>query len=73
MMLNDSFLQQQGLQRVEMIAEILLTEPCWDLTSNILQGDCYAGSHFPRCSKGSEAQLFIGSNPCRENTNRNEP
>ena len=71
--LNDCFVQQRCLQRVKVIAEILLTEPCWELTSDILQGDRYAGSHFPRCSKRSEAQLFIGSNACRENTNRNEP
>lgn len=56
-----------------MIAEILLTESCWDLTANILQGDCYASSHFSRCPKGSEAQLFISTNPCREKANRNYP
>lgn len=68
--LNDCFL---SLPTEEMIAEIVLTESCWDLTSNILQGDCYAGSHFSRCPKGSEAQLFISTNPCREKANRNYP
>lgn len=50
-------------QTQQALSRLMVDNAC---TSNVLQRDRDASSHFPRGAEGPIAQLFISPNPCRE-------